>query len=325
MNVQPEEEKKSGAYRIDGKTFFLTYPQCDLEKDYALLQLQRKPIIIKGYCIAKEFHVDGSPHLHVLLLLEKRKNITNHRWFDLKRLPGDNREGGKDFHGNYQTCRQPHAVYDYCTKYDTEAITNIVPSETWGMKGGAKRSEIAKKILDGMSLIDAVDMYPHLLFGYTKLKQDLQTYKEDKIVYNDVPNWLPNPWGILIPSGNHKKRHWWIHSQRPNLGKTTWAKELKEKYGASIKGNDRSYWRLNGKEPILVLDDYNESRHAISYSSLNQMADGTYEFRIFQNGVRPLDDVKFIIILSNISMREMYPKDEQYILLEARFNVRKLD
>lgn len=305
-------------FRIDAKSFFLTYPHCKLEKDNALLQLRGKALQIDKYCVARENHADGTPHLHILIILERRRNVTNPHWFDLKRLPGD---AGEDYHGNYQSCRKTQSVFEYCTKSDAEPLTNIVPAETWGMKGGAKRADIAKEILGGLSLTDAVEKYPQILFGFNRLKQDLSTYEEAKIEYTPLPNWIPNPWGILLPLTNQKRRHWWIYSTQPNKGKTTWAKEMQATYGAHIKSGDYTYWNITGRESMLILDEYNVA--GLRYHVLNQIADGTFEFRVFLQGLRTIPTLRIVVVLSNQNLVDVYPHMSN--LLMARFNIKCID
>lgn len=123
---------------------------------------------------------------------------------------------------------------------------------------------------------------------------------------HSLPTFLPNPWGWVLPSRlQTKKRHLWIFSRMPNRGKTTGlAKPLSEKYRCYLKSGDFSYWSLVGNEEAVILDDFNTAM--LKWNILNLMCDGTYEYRIFQGGVKSLKD-PLIIVLSNQSIADLYP------------------
>lgn len=61
------------------------------------------------------------------------------------------------------------------------------------------------------------------LWEADKVAQGLETYKrlkkEDK---PDLPEFLPNPFDLMLLSDiPAKKRHYWVWSRQPNMGKTT--------------------------------------------------------------------------------------------------------
>lgn len=95
-------------FRITGRQFFLTYPQCPLTKEEALEQLEDKGALI-AYVVAEEKHADGTPHLHAYLKFDRKKNFTGTHCFDLE-------EGTQKYHGNYQTVRNSEATINYCKK-----------------------------------------------------------------------------------------------------------------------------------------------------------------------------------------------------------------
>ncbi|AAM12371.1 replication associated protein Rep [Sida mottle virus] len=76
---------KPRRFRVQAKNIFLTYPQCPLTKEEALSQLQaiQLPSNKKFIKICRELHEDGQPHLHILLQLEGKIQVTNNRLFDL--------------------------------------------------------------------------------------------------------------------------------------------------------------------------------------------------------------------------------------------------
>lgn len=101
-------------FRLSGKQFFLTYPQCPLDPEVVLAQLRDKVVPeIVAYVIAREQHEDGNFHIHAYLKYDRKVSVTNQSKFDLLG------EEGEGYHGNYQTCRSARAVIKYCEKGGT--------------------------------------------------------------------------------------------------------------------------------------------------------------------------------------------------------------
>lgn len=304
-------------FRLSAQHLFLTYPQCPLSKPDALALLMSKAYTspIRHYAIAQETHADGSLHLHAYLGFRDRVFISRKNHLDLDQ-----------YHGKYETCKSPwHTCNVYFVKEDQNVLTNITDEERKHLKGkiqGGKdlKIKIAKKIIEGEELFNLVEEYPHLIFGYKRLKDDIKEYRESLLVFKDLPTFLPNPWGILINTGLRKDRHWWIYSTQPNKGKTTWARQLEATYGMHIKSGDFTYWNITGREPGLVIDEYNVP--SLKYHVLNQMADGLFEYRIFMGGLRRIVN-PLIIILSNQNLIDLYPHMNHLIM--ARFNIKCID
>ena len=81
MEVE-EEEKNENTFYMSQKTFFLTFPQCDLEKrvvfDYFLVK--HKPDVL---VVSQEPHKEGGYHFHIWMEYNKRITIRNSRYFDI--------------------------------------------------------------------------------------------------------------------------------------------------------------------------------------------------------------------------------------------------
>lgn len=293
-------------FRLDAKNLFLTYPQCNLSRDRVLELLLAKPwgsATVTGYIVAQERHQDGHPHIHCLLLLDKRKNITSASWLDLA-----------GFHGNYQSAKNKDYVFDYCSKADSECLSNITRDQL-RPESKVTRAVIGKRILDGENLVKLTEEYPQLLFGFNRLQADIRSLEEAKEVVPDLPQWIDNPWGKLMQGNSQaKKRHWWIFSRVPNRGKTTWAREMEHKWKAIVKSGDFTYWNISGKEKFIILDEYNTA--GLKFSALNQLADGFFEARVFYGGLRRLQP-KLVVVLSNCAIVDLYP--HMHHLISARF------
>lgn len=301
--------------RFDVKSgkLFLTYPECLLEKSSVLEQLQLK-LSIAHYIIARELHANGHYHIHAYIELTETQRFRDARFADL--LLGD-----VVFHGNYQGCRSTKKVMQYVTK-DEDYISDL---DVAGLLTGNKSSRalICDQLLKEDNLEDLVLKHPQLLYDYEKLKRSYLLFKENTTPPVQVPSHLPNPWGCLLPyPGNGKKRHWWIWSKQPNKGKTQhFAKPLRDNYGFVIATGEFTHWNIDSRTPGIVLDDYNHAR--LKYDSLNQLADGTYNFRVAYRGVVQISNQFIVIVCSNQPIRSLYPN--MYELLEARYNELNVD
>ena len=80
-------EKENGKkFHLSQKTFFLTYPHCNEEKqtifNYCLVKFKPKVLIV-----VKELHQDDENfHFHVWMEFENRISTNNPRYFDEKNM-----------------------------------------------------------------------------------------------------------------------------------------------------------------------------------------------------------------------------------------------
>lgn len=297
-------------YQINSARLFLTYPQCPIPKEDAWSILVLIFPDIMEYIIASERHANGDLHLHIYLKLNDTFRSRDSRFADLF-------YENVLYHGNYQGCRSEKNVIKYCTK-EEDYLSNFDINDRLFKQQRHKRilgdGLISKKI----TLVDCVKEHPEMIFGYKKLKQDLEEYfldEQDK--RGPLPTFLPNPWGKMLSSTiQGKRRHLWIFSRAPNKGKTyLFAKPLFKAYRSCLQCGDFTYWNINGQEELVIIDEYNNAK--LKYSELNSICDGTFGYRVFMHGVRLLND-PLICILSNQSISDLYPF--MNTLLYERFN-----
>lgn len=301
-------------FRLNTKHLFLTYPRCAVPKETAFefLSAKLRPVRL---LVAAEIHADGTPHLHAYCGFDSRRDFRNGDFADIV-------DGVTVYHGNYQACRSPNAVTKYTSK-DGDFVANFDVSVKVTLADRKRR--VAKEIVLGKRILaDIVKDDPDFLFGYARLQQDINAFRRDEQSrrVQQLPPFLPNPWAKVLPVyNNRKKRHYWIYSDQPNLGKTHhFAKPLAEEYGGVIQSNDFTYWNVCFGLKLLILDEYNSA--LLKFAQLNSICDGTFGFRLFQGGVVRLDGLT-LIILSNTSLSTLYPF--MHHLLLARFIEIKLD
>lgn len=93
---------------MNAKTFFLTYPQSNIDKN-EFLQFARSKGDLIEYVIGSEFHADGEPHLHAALKYKQAIRGTM-RLFDYPINADESR------HPNVQSPRRFAACKQYCKK-----------------------------------------------------------------------------------------------------------------------------------------------------------------------------------------------------------------
>jgi Geminivirus Rep catalytic domain./RNA helicase. len=130
--------------------------------------LQAKGRAIRGGVIARELHEDGSPHIHVYLLLETDYNCRSCRYWDL---------GG--YHGNYQHAKSYTAVVQYIKKDkdyfefgDLDFAAKLQTKIT-------HRAYLGKRLqLEPLDVI--ADEHPELMYDYCKLQKNIDLYRSHK-------------------------------------------------------------------------------------------------------------------------------------------------
>lgn len=295
-------------FQINSKTLFLTYPECNVSKERALEIFQTIFKDIESYAIAQEKHKNGHDHLHCYIKLKTQFRSRNPRFADLD-----------GHHGNYQGCRSSKGVLKYCTKED-DFISNLDVGELLG-KSKTKKEILGKRIIEGEDLDEIVKEHPELIFGYKRLREDIEEYKVStnrKTRELEIPNEVPNPWNktFLVDTDN-KKCHYWFYSTIPNKGKTTGViLPLIRTHSAVLFDPQATYHEITEDTKCIVLDEVKKG--SIKYDVLNQICDGTKKFRIFMKGYISLQEKPLVVICSNFSIDEVFPFKNE--LVHARFN-----
>nr|WQA30159.1 MAG: rep protein [Cressdnaviricota sp.] len=179
------------------RQWFLTYPQCPLEKELVLKLLE--PLGIKEYVIAEEKHQNGDPHVHCYIKLKSKVRFKPN-YFDLVDL-------GTTYHGNYQSVRNYDNVVAYCTK-EENYISNV------DVKA---RKEHRSKLLPEDYNKDALDLLDEGKIGFMQLKNFLKN--------QDCYRMLKNKRERPPETRPEKKRHIYIYGES-NAGKTCFREKM---------------------------------------------------------------------------------------------------
>lgn len=115
-----------------------------------------------------------------------------------------------------------------------------------------------------------------------------------------------------------KCKHYWLWSDQPNCGKTTFMKEVAHLFRASWYSPAEMYQNIHADSQFILIDEYSHAHMKVT--QLNQMCDGTYQYPLKGGQSKSVNAV--IICAGNRHPRDVYPNAYKYI--EARFNVHEL-
>lgn len=297
---------QNARYRIRTSKLFLTYPQCQATKE-AMYDAISERFPVKEVLVAHELHANGDDHLHCYVELKESMEFNSPQFADLL-----------GYHGNYQSCRSGRNVLKYCCKRDDYKASFDV--EELMSSNASKRRRICEELIQGRALTEVVEQNPTMLFGYKKLKTDVEEFRMDRATdqRDDLPCFLDNPWGKQMPvDTDYKRCHYWVYSKEPNRGKTTaFLLPLLKKYKAILKDQREPYWKLPVDTEMILFDEV--MKGDFKAQDLNRICDGTKEFRIFQGGCITLLNKPLLVICSNFSINEVFPFMNN--LVHSRFN-----
>ncbi len=101
-------------FRLHGKVFFLTWPQCTTPKEVTLERIRTKWPDCKAI-VCEEEHADGSPHLHATILFDTQTTVNG--------LPALNGLASKQ--GNYKISRSAFNSVRYTSKVSGQSCARM--------------------------------------------------------------------------------------------------------------------------------------------------------------------------------------------------------
>lgn len=316
---------------LRAKRFALTFPRCEVLPELARRRLRK----VHGYVscvVVREPHLDGSPHLHVLLELSETL-VIRHSVFD--------RIARK--HGNYQAERSPARWLRYLLKSDPSgdnlSFDGEEPHERLERiraKRGVKVSDaVAKLIMEGTSLKEIAVVEPGFTLMHSRAMREFEDLTREDAA--DVPFKLSvvcgpeyrEESGVLVEwltdnIGNRsrpiKTPQLWICSP-PNVGKSSLIARLDEAikvYTVLYKGN----WFGGYSENIdlINMDDYHAEK---TMAELNRLVDGSIT-KLDRKGLEAHEKRHNVptIVMSNTSIRGTYCNivdESRIVAVESRF------
>lgn len=172
--------------------------------------------------VARELHEDGQPHIHAYVNYMKKIDVKRSDFFDIDL-----------FHPNVQGVRCSAAVAKYCKK-DGDYIQEGCDINADQMAREGKKKILGKRLLTER-LVDVIEDHPELIFDYKRLKANIMEFKKDSLrnQLSECKDIIPNTWDQIMPLLSTKQRHFWVWSDEPNKGKTTWLNEMSSTFRCS--------------------------------------------------------------------------------------------
>jgi len=199
-------------YRLQSRKIFLTYSQCQINKDDLCAHIQTL-LPIKHIIVASENHQDGGEHIHVYLESETRPNIRDHRYFDFQ-----------NYHPNIQGCRNPDLVQKYVRKDDN--YIEFLDPENREKTGKTDYMDVCTTY-NSQSEWMQYCVNRNLPFQYAKYFWDASHKTDSTTLYDEtIEGTINNPVLVLrgvTKSPNSPSRTTVIIGPT-GCGKTTWAK-----------------------------------------------------------------------------------------------------
>lgn len=120
------------SFRLARKSFFLTYPQAEGLTKQKIQNSLKKQLgdFYKASIICQENHMPQNDddnigiHFHVCLFLNREKNVTNQRIWDIKIEE-------RTYHPNIQSMRSKPASIKYVNKYDEDVLEDNIDSQAY--------------------------------------------------------------------------------------------------------------------------------------------------------------------------------------------------
>ena len=233
MENDPHDPVKRSPFNIRSKSWFLTYPKCPLTKEEVHALLCAKGRAIHGGVIARELHEDGTPHIHVYLLLSAPYNCKSPRFWDLA-----------VYHGNYQHAKSYTAVLQYVRKDQDYLEFGDLDLEA---KLESKKTHAAYlgKRLQEEHLVDIVNDHPELTLRFEQLQRSQLAYRQAKL--KNPPHETTRGTWIRGPPGSGKTHS--VHTTESDL---------------YVKAQNKWWDGYTGQKAVLI-DDFDQQGECLAH------------------------------------------------------------
>jgi hypothetical protein len=272
-------------FRLQCRNFFLTYPQCHVPR-YDMRQHINSTLKDAEYIhVAREFHEDGEPHLHVLVMCQKKKDITNQAFFDFT-------YDGLFFHPNMQAARDVDDVLTYISKHDNDPEIYGIFTSAKVKKQRGESDALLVRAQKNLLLLEtplpvAVDKGIISLYNYKSIRDNIQAYKIDSTV---VDKYCP-------------KENLWIVGDS-GIGKSRWVRERYPEKNEFFSKAQNKWWDGYDCQQIVLIDDFDMAGKCLGHH-LKIWGD-CYGFSAEIKGGTIVPNVKKIIITSQYTPREIW-------------------
>lgn len=326
-------ERGPSAFRMRSRRFFLTFPQCVVDKNDALKYIVEN-FNPQQVMVAAEKHKDGQPHLHILMVFAEQTTFSGAH--GLMKLDGI---GAK--HGNYQAVRSVNKVLKYICKEDKSPAQHGFDGALAGQN--LDREELIAAINLGKDAADLWKLFPEQMLmrgssvercvALARIASSRQSLSEWRCPEPAVPSsvssglssvlsWLKSNIRTATPRPL-KTPQLWIVSP-PNRGKTSLILHLmtmlRVYFPVPNDGWNHDLW-MDGTYDLAVMDEM--TGNFCSPQDINRFADGQ-PCPLRRKGGQVMKNENIpLMVLSNLMPEECWPKAQSASLdaVRARFEV----
>ena len=235
--MEIEEDNEENFY-MSQKTFFLTFPHCDLEKRavFDFFLVKHKPDVL---IVSQEPHKENGYHFHVWLEYKNRITIRNSRYFDVL-----------NYHCNIskirnEKCNSRNNVVKYLTKFDKEPLIFGFNINDINMNKKGIRKEIIKRLLKGENLNKVILEYPQEIFNYQQYKKNFNLFNLDK---NKVNKFI-------------MRKCFWLYGPS-GIGKSCL---VRNSFDEIYEKSNNIWWDGYNNEKVVLIDDFDRTCIKLSY------------------------------------------------------------
>lgn len=322
LTTSPSQTKKK-INRFQGKRWFLTFPQNSLPRQQAWENLTTHYPPTEWAIIAEEKHKDGTPHLHVALIFQEPISTRDMNYFD--------RVTGK--HGNYQPMKSQRACVAYVTKAGEYDAYGIDVKAILAKKCGTFTT-MAKELRSGKGLDHIDDLDPGFLLQHKRKCEEYLSWSNRRRERESKKPWIPfrtediegsseiaemqiMTWlnlNIKEPR-DFRQTQLYIYGP-PKMGKSTLIRNLNNYLSIYYVPRDDGEFcdeYEDGIYDLIVLDEFTNKK---TMQWMNQLLDGQTCYLKKKGGQILKKDNLPVIILSNFSLEQNYPRLNESGMLE---------
>lgn len=321
---------KPKRFRMQGKSFTLTYPQCATKKEAAGERIEKQwGDELKGYIVSEEDHKDGTPHLHAFIQFKEKKTFCKSDCFDF--IAGQ--------HGSYEVTKNVRNWVTYVTK-DGKFVVKGLDVEAILRKKAQKSDLVARQLMEGKGLSEINKENPGYVMINKRKLEEYESWIQCELAKKNKKEWVvPSLEGLT--DANKQIATWislnirqprkfkapqlFIHGPT-NLGKTSLVEWLSQSLSVYHMPLMEDFYDLYSDDYDLVVIDEFKGQKTIQW--LNMFLAGS-QMNIRKKGSQSMKSKNTpVIILSNYSLSECYPKaanDGRLNTLAGRLEIVEVD
>lgn len=311
--------KKPKRFRMQAKSYTLTYPQCATKKEVAAERIEKQwGDELKGYIVSEEDHKDGTPHLHAFIQFKQPKSFSNSNCFDF--IAGQ--------HGSYEVTKDIRNWVTYVTK-DGKYVAKGVDVESIKKKKAPKSDDVARQLMEGKSLVEINKENPgYVMINKRKLEEYEGWVRNEKAKASKL-EWVPPVIDGLTDTNKQIAQWICLNIRQPrkfkdpqlfitgkkNLGKTSLIEWLGQFLSVYHIPQTEDFYDLYTDDYDLVVFDEFKGQKTIQWMNLF-LQGSAMNIRKKGSQYMKMKNVP-VIILSNYTLGDCYPKANEDGRLET--------